>query len=188
MVFVVWVWTGIASLTKELDEFELRKTEARAVTGVLASHPNSTDVHISSLSLTFHGQELLADTSLELNSGRRYGLIGLNGTGEFCLFLFSPQMVGLRSSALPSGLCCSLISVLFLGKSMLLSAIGHREIPIPEHIDIYHLTREMAPSEKTALQCVMEVDEERIKLEKEAERLATEDCESRLITSAVNVE
>uniref|UniRef100_A0A7N8XCN0 ATP-binding cassette sub-family F member 2 n=1 Tax=Mastacembelus armatus TaxID=205130 RepID=A0A7N8XCN0_9TELE len=134
---------GIASLTKELDEFELRKTEARAVTGVLASHPNSTDVHISSLSLTFHGQELLADTSLELNSGRRYGLIGLNGTG----------------------------------KSMLLSAIGHREIPIPEHIDIYHLTREMAPSDKTALQCVMEVDEERIMLEKEAERLAHEDSE-----------
>uniref|UniRef100_A0A672I1H4 ATP-binding cassette sub-family F member 2 n=1 Tax=Salarias fasciatus TaxID=181472 RepID=A0A672I1H4_SALFA len=134
---------GIASLTKELDEFELRKTEARAVTGVLASHPNSTDVHISSLSLTFHGQELLADTSLELNSGRRYGLIGLNGTG----------------------------------KSMLLSAIGHREIPIPEHIDIYHLTREMAPSEKSALQCVMEVDEQRIMLEKEAERLAHEDSE-----------
>ena len=74
---------GVSSLTKELDEFELAKTEARAVTGVLASHPNSTDVHISSLSLTFHGQELLADTSLELNSGRRYGLIGLNGTGNF---------------------------------------------------------------------------------------------------------
>uniref|UniRef100_A0A8D3DF31 ATP binding cassette subfamily F member 2 n=1 Tax=Scophthalmus maximus TaxID=52904 RepID=A0A8D3DF31_SCOMX len=135
--------SGIASLTKELDEFELLKTEARAVTGVLASHPNSTDVHISSLSLTFHGQELLADTSLELNSGRRYGLIGLNGTG----------------------------------KSMLLSAIGHREIPIPEHIDIYHLTREMAPSDKSALQCVMEVDEARIMLEKEAERLAHEDSE-----------
>uniref|UniRef100_A0A8C7L1R3 ATP-binding cassette sub-family F member 2 n=1 Tax=Oncorhynchus kisutch TaxID=8019 RepID=A0A8C7L1R3_ONCKI len=130
-------------LTKELDEFELKKLDARAVTGVLASHPNSTDVHIASLSLTFHGQELLTDTSLELNSGRRYGLLGLNGTG----------------------------------KSMLLSAIGHREIPIPEHIDIYHLTREMAPSDKTALQCVMEVDEERIQLEKEAERLAAEDSE-----------
>lgn len=63
------------------------------------------------------------------------------------------------------------------GKSMLLSAIGYREIPIPEHIDIYHLTREMAPSDKTALQCVMDVDEERIKLEKETERLAHEDCE-----------
>uniref|UniRef100_A0A8C7KF97 ATP-binding cassette sub-family F member 2 n=1 Tax=Oncorhynchus kisutch TaxID=8019 RepID=A0A8C7KF97_ONCKI len=134
---------GVDMMTKEMDEFELKKTEARAVTGVLASHPNSTDVHVASLSLTFHGQELLQDTSLELNSGRRYGLIGLNGTG----------------------------------KSMLLSAIGHREIPIPEHIDIYHLTREMAPSDKTALQCVMEVDAERIHLEKEAERLASEDSE-----------
>ncbi|MGH0135820.1 UNVERIFIED_CONTAM: hypothetical protein FKN15_030470 [Acipenser sinensis] len=133
----------MARLTKEMDEFELKKTEARAVTGVLASHPNSTDVHIINLSLTFHGQELLTDTSLELNSGRRYGLIGLNGTG----------------------------------KSMLLSAIGHREVPIPDHIDIYHLTREMSPSEKTALECVMEVDQERIVLEKEAERLAHEDAE-----------
>ncbi|KAG7231191.1 hypothetical protein INR49_012022 [Caranx melampygus] len=116
---------GIASLTKELDEFELRKTEARAVTGVLASHPNSTDVHISSLSLTFHGQELLADTSLELNSGRRYGLIGLNGT-------------------------------------------AHRYLPLDPG---------NGPSDKTALQCVMEVDEQRIMLEKEAERLAHEDSE-----------
>ena len=61
------------------------------------------------------------------------------------------------------------------GKSMLLSAIGKREVPIPEHIDIYHLTREMPPSDKTPLQCVMEVDTERAMLEREAERLAHED-------------
>ncbi|XP_039382463.1 ATP-binding cassette sub-family F member 2 isoform X4 [Mauremys reevesii] len=133
----------IDALTKELEDFELKKAAARAVTGVLASHPNSTDVHIINLSLTFHGQELLSDTKLELNSGRRYGLIGLNG----------------------------------IGKSMLLSAIGKREVPIPEHIDIYHLTREMPPSEKTPLQCVMEVDTERAMLEREAERLAHEDAE-----------
>uniref|UniRef100_A0A4W3HBI4 Uncharacterized protein n=1 Tax=Callorhinchus milii TaxID=7868 RepID=A0A4W3HBI4_CALMI len=60
---------------------------------------------------------------------------------------------------------------------MLLSALGNRELPIPDHIDIYHLTREMAPSEKTPLACVMEVDKERVELEKEAERLAHEDSE-----------
>ncbi|XP_039221686.1 ATP-binding cassette sub-family F member 2 [Crotalus tigris] len=60
---------------------------------------------------------------------------------------------------------------------MLLSAIGKREVPIPEHIDIHHLTREMSPSEKTPLQCVMEVDTERAMLEREAERLAHEDAE-----------
>lgn len=65
---------------------------------------------------------------------------------------------------------------------MLLCAISHREVPIPEHIDIYHLTREMPPSDKTALQSVMEVDQERIRLEKEAERLATEDCELRAMS------
>ena len=48
----------------------------RSVTGVLASHPDSRDVHIHQLSLTFHGAELLVDTSIELNTGRRYGLIG----------------------------------------------------------------------------------------------------------------
>lgn len=69
-------------LTKELEDFEMKKAAARAVTGVLASHPNSTDAHIINLSLTFHGQELLSDTKLELNSGRRYGLIGLNGIGK----------------------------------------------------------------------------------------------------------
>lgn len=78
------------ALTKELEDFELKKAAARAVTGVLASHPNSTDVHIINLSLTFHGQELLSDTKLELNSGRRYGLIGLNGIGKLRVSSVAP--------------------------------------------------------------------------------------------------
>ncbi len=54
----------------------------------------------------------------------------------------------------------------------MLSVIGARELPIPDHFDIYHLRREIEASDKTALQCVYEVDEERIRLEKEAEELA----------------
>ena len=54
----------------------------------------------------------------------------------------------------------------------MLSTIGNREIPIPEHFDIYHLRGEIEASDKTALQCVMEVDEARLRLEKEAEELA----------------
>ena len=50
---------------------------------------------------------------------------------------------------------------------------GNREVPIQDHIDIYYLAREMPASEKTALEAVMEADEERIKLEKLAEQLAT---------------
>jgi ATP-binding cassette subfamily F protein 2 len=45
-------------------------------------------------------------------------------------------------------------------------------VEISDNIDIYHLTREIGASEKTALQCVMEVDEERMRLEALAEELA----------------
>ena len=63
------------------------------------------------------------------------------------------------------------------GKSTLLAAIGRREIPIPDHIDIYHLTREISPCDKTAIQAVLDVDEERAKLEKLAEDLVQYDDE-----------
>lgn len=59
------------------------RTAARSSTGVLASHPESRDLHLESLSITFHGAELLCDTKLELNCGRRYGLVGPNGSGMF---------------------------------------------------------------------------------------------------------
>jgi len=61
--------------------------------------------------------------------------------------------------------------LIFLGKSTLLSVLGNREVPIPEQIDIFHLTREMPASEKSALKCVMEVDQERIRLEKLVDEL-----------------
>ncbi|KAH7669638.1 Adenosinetriphosphatase protein [Dioscorea alata] len=113
----------------------------RTCTGVLASHPLSRDIHIESLSLTFHGHDLIVDSELELNYGRRYGLLGLNGCG----------------------------------KSTLLSSIGCRELPIPDHMDIYHLTREIEASDMSSLEAVINCDEERLKLEKEAEALAAQD-------------
>jgi ATP-binding cassette subfamily F protein 2 len=60
------------------------------------------------------------------------------------------------------------------GKSTLLTAIGCRELPIPQHMDIYHLTREIEASDMSALQAVVSCDEERVKLEKEAEILAAQ--------------
>lgn len=45
-------------------------------------------------------------------------------------------------------------------------------MPIPKQIDIFLLSREIQASDKTALQSVIEVDEERAILEKEAEDLA----------------
>jgi ATP-binding cassette subfamily F protein 2 len=54
----------------------------------------------------------------------------------------------------------------------MLMAIGKREIPIPEHFDIFHLHGEIGAMDKTALECVMEVDEERHRLEAEAAELS----------------
>ncbi|KAM7349554.1 ATP-binding cassette sub-family F member 2 isoform 1-T2 [Cochliomyia hominivorax] len=137
-------------LCAKLEEEARISAEARACTGSLASHPRSRDIKIANFSITFFGSELLQDTMLELNCGRRYGVIGLNGCG----------------------------------KSSLLAVLGNREVPIPEHIDIFYLSREIPASSKSALECVMEVDEERIKLEKLAEELAMsedDDAQEQLI-------
>ncbi|XP_064113886.1 ATP-binding cassette sub-family F member 2-like [Macrobrachium nipponense] len=132
-------------ICRKLEEDMKIAAEARSCTGVLAIHPRARDVKIDNFSITFHGNEMLKDTKLELNCGRRYGLIGTNGCG----------------------------------KSTLLSCLANREVPIQEHLDIFHLVREMPASEKTALQCVMEVDNERVRLETLAEELAVmEDEES----------
>ena len=122
------------SLAAEMEELGIND---RSCTGVLTSHPQSRDVHFESFTLLFHGHEILVDSKLELNYGRRYGLLGPNGCG----------------------------------KSTLLKALGARELPIPDHIDTYFLDREIPASDLTALEAVMSVDEERAKLEREAEAL-----------------
>jgi len=109
-----------------------------SVAGVLESHPESRDCHLGQITLRYHGAELLVDAKVELNCGRRYGLLGPNGCG----------------------------------KSTFMQAISSRELPIPEHFDIFHLTNEIDPSNKTALECVMEVNKEKARLEKEADSLA----------------
>jgi len=43
-------------------------------------------------------------------------------------------------------------------------------------MDIYHLTREIDASDMSALEAVISCDEERLKLEKEAEVLAAQVC------------
>jgi len=57
----------------------------RVTTGVLASLAASRDVKITSASLVFHGKVLFNDTTIEVNYGRRYGLLGENGCGKSTL-------------------------------------------------------------------------------------------------------
>ena len=58
------------------------------------------------------------------------------------------------------------------GKSTLLKALGARAVPIPNSIDIFFLKEEIEPSDPvTALEAVMSVDEERLRLEQQADEL-----------------
>ncbi|KAG2333493.1 hypothetical protein Bca52824_004673 [Brassica carinata] len=129
---------GVDSLSSGVDALQISD---RTCTGILCSHPQSRDIRIESLSVTFHGHDLVVDSMLELNYGRRYGLLGLNGCG----------------------------------KSTLLTAIGLRELPIPDHMDIYHLSHEIEATDMSSLEAVMSCDEERLKLEKEIETLVEQD-------------
>eukprot|EP00002_Diphylleia_rotans_P033355 TRINITY_DN7081_c0_g2_i4.p1 TRINITY_DN7081_c0_g2~~TRINITY_DN7081_c0_g2_i4.p1 ORF type:complete len:586 (-),score=161.08 TRINITY_DN7081_c0_g2_i4:542-2299(-) len=121
------------------EELEKAVISPRSSTGVLASHPLSRDIRIDNFSLGCYGRELVTEGTIELNYGRRYGLIGRNGCG----------------------------------KSTFLQCLAEREVPIPGHIDIYLLDREVKASTKTALEAVLEnVESERQRLETEAEELA----------------
>ncbi|BCR85757.1 ATP-binding cassette family ATPase ARB1 [Aspergillus chevalieri] len=72
----------VEKLTAQMDKHGLSD---RVTTGVLASQESSRDVKITSASLVFHGKVLFNDSTLELNYGRRYGLLGENGCGKSTL-------------------------------------------------------------------------------------------------------
>lgn len=72
----------VKKLTEQMDKHGLSD---RVTTGVLASQEASRDVKITSCSLVFHGKVLIQDATLEINFGRRYGLLGENGCGKSTL-------------------------------------------------------------------------------------------------------
>lgn len=118
------------------------KESYRTATGVLESQPRALDVKIGGFTLTCYGKELIKDTTIEFTIGRRYGLIGSNGSG----------------------------------KSSFLKCLAEREVPIPDHIDIFFLEQEYAKTDMNAIEAVVSVMEEEIKrLEAESERVLEED-------------
>jgi len=56
--------------------------ESATVTGVRTSRVDSRDLKVEQFSIINFGRHLVKDTLLELNYGRRYGLIGQNGSGK----------------------------------------------------------------------------------------------------------
>eukprot|EP01126_Amoeba_proteus_P057455 TRINITY_DN7312_c0_g1_i1.p1 TRINITY_DN7312_c0_g1~~TRINITY_DN7312_c0_g1_i1.p1 ORF type:complete len:589 (-),score=113.79 TRINITY_DN7312_c0_g1_i1:44-1810(-) len=77
---------------------ELRATSSPWTgTGTLDTMEDARDIKIGSFSVSLYGQELVKDTVLELNHGRRYGLIGANGSGKTTLL----RVLGERQVPIP---------------------------------------------------------------------------------------
>ncbi|KAG5356024.1 ABC transporter ATP-binding protein [Yarrowia sp. B02] len=76
----------MAENTEKIKELKMQKDKDgisdRVTTGVLASLDTSRDLKLTSVSLNFHGKVLIQDSTLELNYGQRYGLLGENGCGK----------------------------------------------------------------------------------------------------------
>lgn len=76
----------VDDVTSKIADMKLQKDKEglsdRVTTGVLDSLQTSLDVKMSSVSLLFHGKVMIQDSHLELNYGRRYGLVGENGCGK----------------------------------------------------------------------------------------------------------
>lgn len=73
---------NLAAITAAGKEEEKKGESYRSATGALISEPMARDVKIGGFTLTSWSQELISDATIELTIGRRYGLIGANGSGK----------------------------------------------------------------------------------------------------------
>ena len=64
------------------------------------THSNVKDIKIANLNVGLYGHELLVESELNLNWGRRYGLIGPNGCGKSTLL----KILGRRMVDLPDNI------------------------------------------------------------------------------------
>merc|ERR1712012_881220 len=156
--------------------------ESNGIDSINGSKANSSEP-------TTYEEELCARLEEEANLAAEAractGVLGIHPMAKdikidnFSVTFHGAELIVDSKVELSCGQKYGLIGVNGSGKSSFLAVLGNREVPIQDHIDIYYLAREMPASEKTALEAVMEADEEGMKLEKLAEQLATmEDEES----------
>ena len=94
---------------------------------------------------------------------------------SFSLQLHGKRLVEDTTLELSYGNRYGLLGANGAGKSTFLTALASRELPIPDHIDIYHLDEEAEPSDRCAIDAV--VDVVRSQVEK-LEALAEQICET----------
>jgi ATP-binding cassette subfamily F protein 2 len=95
---------------------------------------------------------------------------------NFNLALLGQELVVDSELDLSYGNRYGLLGLNGCGKTTLLKAIAHREVPIPSHMDCFMVEGEVPPTDRTALQTVIDVVDGEVKrLEAEADRILAEE-------------
>lgn len=63
-------------------------------------HANARDINVGGVSVAFHGKNLIEETELVINYGRRYGFIGPNGSGKSTIM----KAIAARSIPIPDAI------------------------------------------------------------------------------------
>jgi ATP-binding cassette subfamily F protein 2 len=96
-------------------------------------------------------------------------MLGSSLGRHVCFLIY---MLSVESNLQPSPPCrYGLIGPNGCGKSILMTLLGRRMLPLPANLDVYHLASEIEPSDMTAIETVMAVDAERARLQEQAESL-----------------
>lgn len=76
---------GDKTSSREEEKIESSGKTHLSAHGILTSSERALDVKIEGFSLACYGTELIKDTAIEFTIGRRYGIIGSNGSGKSSL-------------------------------------------------------------------------------------------------------
>lgn len=104
--------------------------------------------------------------------------------GNYSLSAYGRLLISDTTIELTIGRRYGLIGPNGSGKSTFLKCLANREVPIPDHIDIFFLEEEAAPSELTAIESVVNHVEKKIQAYEAAAEKATEEFgpESEIVT------
>jgi len=95
---------------------------------------------------------------------------------SFSLSFYGRELISDSTFQVSAGRKYGLVGANGCGKSTLLKCLGSGEAPIPDHIDVYHVSAEVPAEEISALDCVLKVDSDRLRLEQQAAKLSEELC------------
>jgi ATP-binding cassette subfamily F protein 2 len=158
-----------------------RRARKEAEKNADSATTDTVDVNIQDLSLLQGGMKM---TEEQMRVATARSVTGVLSSSEeardvkfdsFSLMVGGNQLVTDCHVELNQGCRYGLIGLNGSGKSNVLAALAQREVPLPSHIDIYHLHEEAPANELSGVEAVIaHIVEETQKLEELSERIMEE--------------